>query len=150
MKQDFQSTPNTYHLDFKIKWCFPQDTASEDLDVGTCSFGESPRSQPVTLQQTWPWTPADRGTVLRPPLPALPSLGGHGWAVEHPSGHSRAGQEARGWSLWLFPVQRPQTAVRSLGVHPSNCPSCPRSSRALPGPWVLVTNTATRSETPQG
>lgn len=78
MKQDFQSTSNTHHLDFKIKCCFPHDTASQDLDVGTCSFGERHRSELGTLQQTCPRTPADCVTAHSCHLPALPSRGARG------------------------------------------------------------------------
>lgn len=81
------SNPSQIHtiLISKIKMVLPaRDTASQDLDVGTCSFGESHRSQLGALQQTRPRTPADRVTAHSRHLPALPSCGHSGRARSTP------------------------------------------------------------------
>lgn len=133
MKQDFQSISNTYHLDFKIKWCFPRDTASQDLDVGTCSFGESHRSQLGALQQTRPRTPADRVTAHSRHLPALPSCGARGLGQGAPlSSRPPARTPGYGHRGSSF-SSRHKTAASSLSVSVLPAP-CPAGGAAGPFP----------------
>ena len=146
MNQDFQSTSNTYHLDFKLKWCFPRDTASEDLAglvrVTGHSWSLFSRRAPRHLLTV-------RLRHSRH-LPALPSRGGHGlgWAAPLSSRPSRL--DTRIWSLRLFLFQLQQTVASSLSVSVLANPSRQQSTRALPSPQMPVTNAATYSETPQG
>lgn len=119
--------------------------------MGTCSFGESHRSQLGALQQTRPRTPADRVTAQ--PSPACPSFmrGTPSWAREHPSRAVLPPGHLWIWAPCSFLFQPLTRRVQAPSrASPSYQPLSRRRGRALPSPRMLVTNAAMYSETPQG